>query len=312
MNTRSLLFSVVQFLASLALVTASAFAGELGAINVFVSPSQPVRLSSDGVTETARFRMMLNFRPSQSQPPRGSPHAGGMMVLLGDGSTRVLQATDARLTVDRDGNVVEIQADLVDIRSQHSWTVQILPFIEQDNLYSFFLTDGQVRLEFDAVAHLLPVMPTERFAADGCLPDAADVFRPKPPERFGHIVGDSANADGMWGVRFSPADHRRYFADHEPVLTDFTSDRSLRLTFPMTEVRTGSGQIRQESLVEAVVEVNVIVYAGRPVASPVCMSLVRDGNVFAVWLTVGYFEVVEDTTGTPRLRFFALVDRSRL
>ena len=309
MNTRSLRFSVVQFLVSLALVKASAFAAEPGAINVFVSPSQPVQLSVDGVTETGRFRMMLNFRPSQSQPSLGSPHPGGMMVLLGDGSVRHLEATVARLIVDRDGNVVEIQADLVDIRSQHSWTVQILPFIEQDNLYSFFLTDGQVRLEFNAVAHLLPVRPAEHVAANGCLPDAGDVFRPRPPERFGHIVGDTATADGMWGLRFSPADHRRYLADHEPVLTDFTSDRSLRLAFPMTEIRTGSGHV---SLVEAFVEVNVIVYAGRPVPSPVCMSLVRDGNVFAVWLTVGFFEVEKDAAGTPRLRFFAIVDRSHL
>jgi hypothetical protein len=313
MNARRLHFSLVQFLASLALVTASAFAGEPSAMNVFVSPSQPVRLSSDSVTETARFRMMINFRPSQSQPPRGSTHPGSIIVTMADGSTRVLQATDARLIVDRDGNVVEIQADMVDTRSPYSWSVQILPYIEQDNLYSFFLTDGRVRIEFDAVAHLLPVMPTDRFAADGCVPDAGDVFRPKPPERFGHIDGDAANADGMWGVRFSPADHRRYYADHEPVLTDFASDGFLRLAFPMTEIRTGSDQIRQASIVQAMVDVsiNVIIYAGRPVASPACMSLVRDGNVFAVWLTVGYFEVVEDTTGTPRLRFFALVDRSQ-
>jgi hypothetical protein len=40
------------------------------------------------------------------------------------------------------------------------------------------------------------------------------------------------------------------------------------------------------------------------------MSLVRDGNVFAVWLTVGFFEIEKDTTGTPRLRFFSLLDRS--
>jgi hypothetical protein len=127
-----------------------------------------------------------------------------------------------------------------------------------------------------------------RVAADGCLPDAGDVFRPRPPERSGRIVGD-----------------------HEPVLTDLTSDGFLRVAFPMTEVRTGSDQIRQRSIVEAqVVSIDVIVYAGRPVVSPVCMSLVRDGNVFAVWPTVGFFEVVRDTTGTPRLRFFAIVDRS--
>jgi hypothetical protein len=235
-----------------------------------------------------------------------------MMVLFGDGSTRVLQATNARLTVDRDGHVVEIQADMVETRSPYSWSVQILPYIDQDNLYRFFLTGGRVRLEFDAEAHLLPVMPTDRFAADGCLPDAGDVFRPKPPERLGHIDGNAENADGMWGVRFSPADHRRYFADHAPVRTDFTSDGFLRLAFPMTEVRTGRDQIRQVTVVEAMVEINVIVYADRPIPSPVCMSLARDGNVFAVWLTIGYFEVVKDPTGTPRLRFFALVDRSQL
>ena len=306
MNIRSLLSSIVQSLAPLALVTASASAAEPDAIAAFVAPSQTVLLSSNGVTETARFQMMLNFHPSQSQPSLDSAHPGGMMVLLGDGSVRLLHATVPQRTVDRDGNLVEILADLVDKRTQHSWTVQILPFIEQDNLYRFFLTDGQVRLEFDAVAFLVPAKPTEHVAAHGCFQDAGDVFRPKPPERFGHIVGDSANADGMWGVRFSPADDRLYFADHVPVRIDFTSDRSLRLAFSMTEER-GGGQV---SLVEALVEMNVIVYAGRPVASPVCMSLVRDGNVFAVWLTVGFFEVEKDATGTPRLRFFAIVDRT--
>lgn len=114
----------------------------------------------------------------------------------------------------------------------------------------------------------------------------------------------------MWGLRFSADDHRRYVADHEPVLTDLTSG-FLRLAFPMTEVRTGSDQIRQGNIVEArVVSLDVIVYASRPVPSPVCMSLVRDGNVFAVWLTVGFFEIEKDTTGTPRLRFFSLLDRS--
>jgi hypothetical protein len=304
-------FAVPQFLASLALVTASAFVSESGAIDTFVSPSQPVRLSVDGVTETGRFRMMLNFRPPQSQSPRGSGHAGVIMVTFADGSTRVLQATDARLTVNGGGNIVEVQADLVDIRSQDSWSVQILPIVEQDNLYRFFLTDGRVRLEVDAVAHLLPVTPIDRVAADGCLPDAGDVFRPRPPERFGHIIGDTANADGRWGLRFSPADHGTYVADHEPVLADFTADGFLRLAFPMTEVRTGSDQIRQGNIVEArVVSLDVIVYASRPVPSPVCMSLVRDGNVFAVWLTVGFFEIEKDTTGTPRLRFFSLLDRS--
>jgi hypothetical protein len=166
---------------------------------------------------------------------------------------------------------------------------------------------------FVSAAHLLPAMPIDRVAGDGCLPNAGDVFRPKPPERFGRIVGDIATADGMWGLRLSPADHRRYVADHDPVLTDFTSDGFLRLAFPLTEVRIGRDQIRQESIVEAqVVSIDVSVYAGRPVASPVCMSLVRDGNVFAVWLTVGFFAVEKDTTGTPRLRFFALVDRSHL
>ena len=47
MNTRSLLFSLAQFLASLALASTSVFAGEPGAIAVFVSPSQPVRLNAD-------------------------------------------------------------------------------------------------------------------------------------------------------------------------------------------------------------------------------------------------------------------------
>jgi len=313
MNTRRFRFSVVQFLAALAVASTSAFAGQPGAPAVFVSPSQPVRLDADGITQLARVRMMLNFRSSESQSPNGRSSAGGIHVTRVDGSVRSLVATTTRLILYAAGNVVEIQAGAVDSRTGHSWTFQILPDIEPDGLYSFFLTDGLVRLEFVAAGHLLPRMPTDRVAGDPCLPDAVDVFRPEPSESFGHIDGDAAGADGIWGLRLSPADHRRYVADHEPVLADFRSDGLLMLAFPMTEVRTGSDQIRQVSIVQAMatVSLDVIVYAGRPIASPVCMSLSREGNVFAVWLTVGHFEVVEDTTGTPRLRFFAIVDRFR-
>ena len=254
--------------------------------------------------------MMLNFHPSNhNQYGRSHP---GVQLLMADGSVRFLKATTARLIVDREGNIVEIQADMVDTRTGSSWTLEILPYIGQDNTYSFKLRVGLVELQYNAIGHLLPMMPADRFAADRCLPDAGDVFRPEPRDRFGHIDGDAVNADGIWGLRLSPADQRRYFADHEPVLTDFTSNGFLKLAFPMTEVRTGSDQISQESIVEAMalVELDVIVYAGRPIAA-VCMSLSRDGNVFAVWLTVGYFEVVDDTSGAPRLRFFAIVDRSQ-
>lgn len=164
MNTRSFRFSLVQCLASLAVVTTSAFAGEPGAFT-FVAPSQLVRLGSDGTTEMARFRMMLNFQPTESPSPTERIHPGGITVALADGSVRHLQATHARLSVDPEGNVVEIQADLVDTGTSHSWTVEILPFIEQDNLYSVFLTDGQVRLEFVVVGHLLPGRPTDRRCA---------------------------------------------------------------------------------------------------------------------------------------------------
>ena len=313
MNPRCLGFASVQFLASLAFVTATAFAGEPGAINVFVSPSQTVRLSIDGATEMARVRVMFNFPPSGAQSITArSP--GGVNLALADGSVRFLKSTiPPQPIIDPGGNLVEIQAELVDTRTGHSWSIQILPFIEQDNLYSAFLTDGQVRLEFNVLAYLLPAGRTNRFAADRCSPDAGDVFRPNPPDSFGHIDGDAASADGMWGLRFSPADQRRYFADHEPVLADFTPDGFLSVAFPMTEVGTGSDQIRQVSIVQAIATVFLddIVSASRPTASAVCMSLSRDGNVFAVWLTVGYFEVVDDTTGTPRLRFFAIVDRTQ-
>jgi hypothetical protein len=157
MNARSFRFSLVLFLASLAVVTTSALPGEPGAITAFVSPSQLVRLSTDGTAEMAQFRMMLNFRPSESPSPAESIYPGGITLALADGSVRLLQATNARLIADREGNLVEIQADMVDTGTSHSWTFQILPFIEQDNLYSCFLTDGQVRLEFVAVGHLLPI-----------------------------------------------------------------------------------------------------------------------------------------------------------
>ena len=162
MKPRSLRFSLVQCLAALAVVTTSAFAVEPGAIAAFVAPSQLVHLSSDGTTETARFQMMLNFRPSESPSPTASVHPGGINVALADGSVRHLQATLARLSVDPEGNIVEIHADLVDTGTSHSWTVEILPFIEQDNLYSVFLSDGQVRFEFVAVGHFLPRSRTDR------------------------------------------------------------------------------------------------------------------------------------------------------
>ena len=101
---------------------------------------------------------------------------------------------------------------------------------------------------------------------------------------------ESAAPERRSNIGARPSIEDGHECQHPPVLTDFTSDGFLRLAFPMTEVRTGSDQIRQESGVEArLVSLDVIVYAVRPVASSVCMSLVRDGNVFAVWVTAGFW-----------------------
>jgi prepilin-type processing-associated H-X9-DG protein len=258
--------------------------------------------------------MALNFQASESQASSRSSHPGGANFLFADGSVRFLQATDARLLLDSAGKIVEIHAVMVDTRTGVSWVFQILPFIEQSDLYSFYVTSNGIRYQFDALGHVLARTPMDHLELDPCLPDAVDVFRPEPTERFGHLDGDAASADGVWGLRFSPGRHRMYFADHAPVLADFRSDGLLKLAFPMTEVPSGTDQARQVSIVQAIVEVrlNDLPNADQLAASPVCMSLARDGNVFAVWLTVGYFEVVDDTTATPRLRFFAIVDRSQI
>jgi hypothetical protein len=153
---------------------------------------------------------------------------------------------------------------MVDTQTGHSW----LPFIEQDNLYDVFLSDGQIGNHFSAVGHLLPLRATDPAPAEVCSPEATGVFRPDARERFGHLDGDGASADGVWGLRVSPEDRRMYFADHAPVLTDATPDGVLKVAFPMTEGRTGGNQTRQVSIVQALLEVPIDHVVNRDSSAP--------------------------------------------
>jgi prepilin-type processing-associated H-X9-DG protein len=315
MNAMRYCFSFYGVLAAFTFLTAGAFGGvQSSKIKVFLCPSSNVQISVNGRTEEAKFRMALNFAAFDSPSTVRSQHPGGANFLFGDGSVRFLRATSARLVFDKEGHVVEIQAEMLDARSGGTVFFHILPYIEEDNLYRFIVTDDEVRYEYDAVGYLLPAVRTGVLITELCLPDAGSVFRPEASERFGHLKGDAESADGTWGLRFSATRHGVYFAQDAPVVADFTPDGFLAVGFPMTEVIFDSDQVRQVSIVQAMMKVPIddLLNLDRATASPVCMSLSNGGNVFAVWLTTGFFEVVDDAAGGPRLRFFAIVDRTQL
>jgi hypothetical protein len=133
---------------------------------------------------------------------------------------------------------------------------------------------------------------------------------PPAGDSFGVLRGDTEIADGFIALR-EPKHPPRYFvADEAPVFVEVTSDGLMTFEFPMKEIQRGGGPSGASEPVFCSLQVNVSdLHTGdRIVKAPVQVSLSTRSNVFAVWLTVGFFEVSNEV----RPRFFAIIDRTQL
>jgi hypothetical protein len=134
-------------------------------------------------------------------------------------------------------------------------------------------------------------------------------FRPTRDEHAGLMFGNAETASGVWLLRVPEGDARAYVAADEPVVTESDSD-SILFGFSLEEVCALRSADRVPRSVECLLEVSQRdLAAGRQfVSAPVRVSLANEGKVFAVWLTVGRFEITRE----GRMGSFAIVDRSLL
>jgi hypothetical protein len=129
-----------------------------------------------------------------------------------------------------------------------------------------------------------------------------------PPDSIGVVRGDTEAADGFIMLK-EPVSRRTFVADAAPVLMETTPDDTLAISFPMAEVaHVGDPPGPAEFVCQIEVPLAALPPANGLVAAPIRMTLSDRTNVFAVWLTVGFFEVTEEA---PAHRFFAVIDRSR-
>jgi hypothetical protein len=137
----------------------------------------------------------------------------------------------------------------------------------------------------------------------------APAAAPPQSENYGVVRGDIEAADGLIVIKDSSAPRRTFSASAAPVLMEITPDETLAISFSMDEVAHPGDP--PTGLAEFVCQIEVALAdlqpADRIVPAPIRLSLSDRSNVFAVWLTVGFFEVNESE---PAHRFFAVIDRS--
>ena len=139
------------------------------------------------------------------------------------------------------------------------------------------------------------------FAAASVPADAGPLAR----DSFGLIRGDTEAADGFIALREPQQPPRLFVADEAPVFVEVTPDGLMTFEFPMEELQRGGGPTGASEPVFCAMQVHVsdLQTGERIVHAPIQVSLSTRSNVFAVWVTVGFFEVAEEV---PRLWFFTI------
>jgi hypothetical protein len=132
---------------------------------------------------------------------------------------------------------------------------------------------------------------------------------PPAGDSFGLLRGDTEVADGFIALKEPKKPPRYFVADGAPVIAEVTPEGLMTFEFPMQEVRRGVPAGVAEP-VSCVLEVHAddLQTGDRIVQAPVQVSLSSRSSVFAVWLTVGFFNVSDEV----HPKFFAIIDRTQL
>jgi prepilin-type processing-associated H-X9-DG protein len=120
---------------------------------IFLSTDQWVLDTSTEPAWPIHFRMRVQLSPD-------APHPGGVNFLFGDGSVRTLHAASVSNVFSHASFRFGVAVDLLEKQGRDygpTWTILILPYLEQDNLYSFTArSDAGDVMTFLAKGRFLP------------------------------------------------------------------------------------------------------------------------------------------------------------